>query len=456
MAKRSKTRKLQPGELARNYIRSRFPSRTSRTLLSFLDDFYIFREGKWKSLPTIDLENNVHLFLQNSSNEDHGYDARTSLNDVMRNIKSLVAIPSTSQVPFDLVNNKHLPNLLFVANGIIDLNSTVNSGAVSMIEATPRYFSVNYLPVSYNASTEAITFKKVLNEALEAPEVNFLQEWFGYHLHASTKHQKMVLFVGDGADGKSVICLVLREMLGAHNISSVGLEALSAERTFPLSAIYGKMANIVEDMSEISKVSEGILKKLVSGDAITFERKHRDPVTGIFSAKLTFATNVLPQFNDKSSGIWRRLILLQFKNQILDESKQNKSLIEPTFWRSSDELSGVLNWAIEGLIRLEKNKQFSIPESSKVAVTEYKKTSNPTAEFLQENYTKSEGSIVASIDLYCDYSFWMKARGYLPLGHNQFNNEVRRVFSQVRLSKNARRVGKSRNRIWEGLALLKD
>lgn len=448
--------KFSPAEMSLLYLNSYFPvTNQIRNILSYNGEIHIYQKERWKKIGREDFENNVLRFLQRYSLGDQNYSSTSYLRDVVKNISSATAIPTTVTVPYDLAEMKSVPNLLFVTNGIIDLEETISSREVVFFKSEPRYFSQAYLATPYRPEAKMPTFEKICRESLGAEELIFLQQWWGYHFLKSTKYQKMLLMFGEGANGKSVLCLVLRELIGNENVSSVSLESFSGERTFPLSAIYGRLANIVEDLSEVSSVSEGILKKIVSGDTITFERKHRDPITAVFSAKLTFATNILPKFFDKSDGIWRRIILLHFQNQILDEKKQDKRFAQPEFWRKSGELSGVLNWALKGLIDLESGGGFKIPTSSRVNVSEYKSSSNPTDEFINDHLKCGIGKPLPSIDIYTEYSLWMRQRGCAPLSHNTFNAEVRRIFKDAYLSANARRIGGRRVRVWENLELIK-
>jgi P4 family phage/plasmid primase-like protien len=217
----------------------------------------------------------------------------------------------------------------------------------------------------------------------------------------------------------------------------------------------GKLANIVTEMSEMNKAAEGVLKQVVTGEEMTIEKKNKDPFETSISARLTFATNVLPGFVDRSNGLWRRMVLVPFNFQLLNERSQNKSLIDPGWWINSGELPGIFNWAIAGLIRLQKRGFFMEPAECLLAKEKYKRDANPAKTFLREFCEEFPGSETSSNELYVAYQDFVKGRGQNPLSEPNFGQEVRRMFPNAKKSENAlRQLGGSRSHVWQGVRLM--
>ena len=57
------------------------------------------------------------------------------------------------------------------------------------------------------------------------------------------------MFIGIGANGKSVLINILISMLGKQNVSSVPLQKLINDR-FAAAELYGKLGNFCADISE--------------------------------------------------------------------------------------------------------------------------------------------------------------------------------------------------------------
>ena len=94
-------------------------------------------------------------------------------------------------------------------------------------------------------------------------------------------------------------------------------------------------------------------------------------------ASMVFACNELPRVYDNSKGWWSRWVLLEFPyefisekeyNELTPEQRKMKKIKDPHIIEkisTQEELSGLLNQAIEGLSRLLKNKDFSYSKGTK-------------------------------------------------------------------------------------------
>ena len=115
-----------------------------------------------------------------------------------------------------------------------------------------------------------------------------LQEFMGLTLFPNQmRHEKFLITVGHGANGKSTILRVWEQMLGPQNVTHVPLDALGGE--FRLHEMMGKLANIASDMKRMEKMEEGRLKELVSGEPLQVNRKFKSPLTMVPTARLIFA-----------------------------------------------------------------------------------------------------------------------------------------------------------------------
>jgi putative DNA primase/helicase len=168
----------------------------------------------------------------------------------------------------------------------------------------------------------------------------------------------------------------------------------------------------------------------IGADPFTFERKFRDPVHAVPTAKLMIATNALPRFNDKTLGIWRRILLVPF-DKTFDEEQQDKNLAQEI---TNKELPGIFNWALDGLRSLNKSHGFVSPARNDRLLEEYRCDSDPTRAFLVEHFTASpnaqEGRLACS-EVYKRYQEWCQGNGCHPLGERAFGQQVRRVFPGV-------------------------
>jgi P4 family phage/plasmid primase-like protien len=269
--------------------------------------------------------------------------------------------------------------------------------------------------------------------------VDLLQRWVGYLFRSDLREQKFLLCVGEGANGKGVLSDVIQELVGRDNCSQVGLARFA--NPFALYATLGKVVNVTNESSHIiEEEAESILKSFVAGDRFTFERKFRDSVHAVPTAKIMISTNALPRFTDKTLGIWRRILLVPF-DKTVPEERQIKNLAEEI---KAAELPGIFNWAMEGLRKLNRTG-FIMPEKSKDLLEEYRRDADPARAFLLENYTYSPNAYGVECDgLYQEYAQWCGTNGYYALSNRHFGKQVRRMFPDV----DRTRPGSGSNRPW--------
>jgi putative DNA primase/helicase len=184
--------------------------------------------------------------------------------------------------------SERLQNYIAFRNGLFD----VDTG--KLLPHTPNWFSTSCLPYDYDPKADCPVWKGVVGRILEndPQRIAVLQEWFGNNLVFDTTHQRFLVLSGEGDNGKSVICLVLQEMLGRENVSNLSLESLHA-RFYPISTL-GKLANVSTEIGELDKTAEGTLKAYVSGEPMAMEQKGKPVFMAIPTARLTFATNNVP------------------------------------------------------------------------------------------------------------------------------------------------------------------
>jgi putative DNA primase/helicase len=283
----------------------------------------------------------------------------------------------------------------------------------------------------------------------DGERVELLQQWAGYLLTNALKHQKFLLIAGEGGNGKTVFATILEKMVSEENVSHIPLCCFGDR--FALHYSLGKMLNSTSESSHgLDELCETMLKSYTSGDRMTFERKFREPISAKPTAKVMISTNQLPNFTDKSNGIWRRMLFVPFDKGVpIDE--QNPELVSELFI----ELPGIFNWVYEGLRKLAAEGRFIEPTRCKEAIGEYRRDTNPARVFLEENYIEGfEFDGTPCGEVYQSYVVWCGQNGYHPLNSSNFGKEVKRAFPGVERTR--KRTCGSRDWIYVGLAVRED
>lgn len=462
-----------PFQLAREYLKSleheNFPGKY--TIRHYLSCWHQWTETGFIEVPDDEFKANLTLFIEQQFQAHHEKELRNHavsnsgrapkklevISSLVRNvilaITSIVIIPANIVMPC-WIDQRSKDDFISCENGIVNLTALSTDSNCQLSEIvtphTPDFFCLNHLPFPYVPNATLNTWKRFLEVNIEGDEnrIMLLQEWFGYCLTRDTSFQKFLMMEGEGANGKSVICAVLSALLGDRNVSSVPLEIFP--QRFALTDTVGKNLNIASEIGELDKIAEGLLKQFTAGDRMMFDRKNKEPINAVPTAKLILATNNLPRFKDHSDGIWRRMILFPLKVQIPAEDRV-QGMDKASWWREQNELSGILNWAIEGLVRLRSQGKFTSSEMCDAGLSAYRRESNPAREFLSENYhpTSDKNHTVKTKDVYRSYRSYCEQRGFSPTNDANFSKEVYRTFPAV--TKKRVREGVSLPYVYDGL-----
>jgi P4 family phage/plasmid primase-like protien len=350
---------------------------------------------------------------------------------VISAMASLTQLPGTTPMPCWLPDRSKR-HYVSMKNGILDFDKVFAGRDIDefLLPHSPNWFSQFQLQYKFDWDSKCPMWLEYLHYSMEGDQerVDLLQEWAGYLLTTTNYLQRFLVLEGKGGNGKTVYFAAMRAMLGNENVSSVALEKFGGR--FDLATTLGRAANISGDVGEIDSVCEGTLKQFTGGDAMTFDRKNKEPLEAIPTAKLMMAWNLRPRFKDRSSGVWRRMLLVPFEREVPQE-KRIAGMDSYEWWLASGEVPAILRWAIEGLDRLQTIGRFTHSKVSEDAIKNYRQESNPANDFLVEHCCETGDprdriEVQWLYDLYC---LWCKNSGHTyPLAQNQLGKEVKRAF----------------------------
>jgi putative DNA primase/helicase len=338
------------------------------------------------------------------------------VNEVIGNIKrSTYVSPSRFYEPSPY---------LVVQNGLL------NTETGELTPHTPEFYSLSKLPVKFDPTKDCPMFKKFLAEVLYPEDIPVVQEWIGYCLHRGYPAQAAMLFVGDGNNGKSTLISTIQALLGKDNVSAVSLQELETNR-FAKADLFGKLANLYADLPDTALKSVGTFKMLTGGDPIRGERKFQNSFVFVNHAKLTFSCNVVPEVYEDTIAFFRRWIIIQFPHTF-DGEKADKSLL--TKLTTPDELSGILNWALEGLARLRNNGWvFSNSKSTEEIRLDYIRRSSPMKAFILDAVTVNPKGKVAKQDLFQAFVKYCEKMKLSAVTSNTFFQNLPLYFAKISL-----------------------
>lgn len=407
-------------------------------------DFYEYCAGRYYLIK--DTKTKVTAFLQ--KNIKNANITNTLINNTIENIKPLARLDSLSDTWIDDCPDifEDVYHTVCFDNGLVGYslsNATNSRRIVRPAKHNQNFFTLTQLPYNYDYKAKCPLWIKFLNEIMEDDKdrINLLQQWIKYVLGPTLKQQRFLMCVGEGANGKSVFTQVIEYLVGRENCSHVLLSNFKSR--FSLAYTLNKKLNsTTESTKDISPLAETVLKSYVSGDEMAFEKKYQGVIEAVPTAKLMISTNERPVFNDRSEGVWRRLIYVPF-NVTIPEKQQDKDLVDKLI----QELPGIYNWANQ----VNLTNGFNVPAICTNSVNEYKLDINPAKAYLEKHYTYNDSFYIFCGSVYAKYTVYCRNNGYKPLSASEFGKEVSRVFPDV--NKGQKQKDGKRHTAYRGLKL---
>lgn len=311
-------------------------------------------------------------------------------------------------------------NLIAFKNGIYNIETE------ELMDFSPEYVITNKIDYNFNpnAASEIVdkTFDKLAcqNQAIR----DLLEEAVGYCFYRRNELRKSFILTGDKKNGKSTFLAMLKELLGDSNTSALDLNEL-ADR-FSSASLFGKLANIGDDIGDEFIANPATFKKIVSGDRIKGENKGQKEFFFNPYCKLLFSANNIPRIKDKSGAVLDRLVIIPFDAKFSPNDPDFDPYIKYKLIKE-DALEYLILLGLKGLKRVLKNQGFTKSEKVAKSIEEYEETNNPILLFFKE---VDVDDIVnePTKDVYQKYNEFCLANSFTPMSNIEFSKQIKRFY----------------------------
>ena len=336
-----------------------------------------------------------------------------------------------------IIKSEVVTNKLFNVNPVINfINGTLElSPNILFREHRADDHCTYCLDYPYNPSARSNDWLQFLDTVTnhDDKKICLLQELSGYVLFPDNRLQKCAVLIGSGANGKSVFLNVLTKIFGSANISNVEMSSLSQD--FQVIQLMNSMLNISAETRTNVAGAESKFKQITAGDEISACYKGKDYITFKPRAKMFLACNEYVKSTDTTEGWTRRFCFVDFPMHFVEQPNPDNPEELPidrnieSKLTTTDSLSGIFNWVLQGYEMLLACGYFTEPDDQKILNEEFKELSNPLIEFAKEIEIDSK---ISNERLYNIYKDWCEDTGHNTLARNTFVKRVSKAFKEYR------------------------
>lgn len=364
-------------------------------IVCYYSNFYKFNGTYYKPILNVELESIIHFEVSKNI-------MSSGRKEILEFIKLKTQTPVTE---FDKDWHK-----IACKNGILNLVT----GEVE----TPNKSNINtiYIPFAYNSDVEySPRIDQFMKEICQGDviKMQFLYQIAGYCLLKKNLFEKFFIFKGEGGTGKSTFTNILHRMVGGDaNCSHVGLAEF--DKDYYLSTLVGKLLNVDDDVVD-GKLLEntGRFKSIISGNIISVRQIYREVMDFVPYVTCIFSCNKLPRIMDKTTGLYRRMVLIELNAKIEKP--------DPLFMNKVTDLDMEYFFfkAVEGIMKALEEGKFTISQSEQALLDVFKRRQSPLHQWLYEGDIRLKDLVnKPCITFYKQFVEWCSINGYNKVLNN--------------------------------------
>ena len=377
------------------------------------------------------LKNNAHIVKINGLlhiyNDGIYIEGRDKIeSEMIRHIPNLNRAKRTEVLEYLnilICNNLELSPANYIAfkNGVYDIVKD------KLLPFSEKFIITNKINYNYNPAANSDLVESTLNKlACDDQTIrNLLEEAIGYCFYRRNELGKSFMLTGNKSNGKSTFLDMVKTVLGDENITSLDLSELNEK--FQNAELFGKLANIGDDIGDEFIGNSAVFKKLVTGDRIQVQRKGERPFDFNNYAKLLFSANDIPRIKDKTGAVQRRLVIIPFNATFSKDDPDYRPYIKYEL-REAENIEYLILLGIKGLKRILENQEFSESAIVQKELEEYEEENNPLIGFFKEN-PKIILENQTTTSIYMKYTEFCLTNNCQPMSKIQFSKQVNRRFN---------------------------
>jgi P4 family phage/plasmid primase-like protien len=312
------------------------------------------------------------------------------------------------------------PYLLSCANGVVDFKTKIFRKGYPD-DHLSKCTKIDYVPLDREKQ------KSIIAEVEEFMYMLFpdeqLRKYMWEHLASvliGTASQTFNMYVGIGANGKSVLTDLIKECLGEYK-GDVPLSVITDKRgkvgglAPEIVALKGIRYALMQEPQEGDQINEGVMKQLTSGFDPIIARAPYMPemITFIPQFKLVVCTNVFMEIKSQDHGTWRRIRVVDFES-LFTNTPVHDDPAKPYQFLKNDKINERFPlWKevfLAMLVEIAFKTEGKVNDCVRVcsASNAYKEQNDYVAEFIKSRMIADENGSVSKAEITNEFAIWYK------------------------------------------------
>jgi putative DNA primase/helicase len=366
----------------------------------------------------------LKLNWQDTKEEKQYFAVLKKVKDALNSRNKINAVMdlAAGELPSEEIDFDYSPMLFMCFNGVWDFQD------MKFLPHSPEFMISKRGSVVYDPNAECPKWLEFLDRIFlgDADLIEFMQKAIAYSMTGLKDFQGFFFCYGDGANGKSTLFNVLQLILNDYYLT-IPVETIlnqnipTAKNDYILAQLKGVRMVITSEIPQGKKLNESLIKDLTGGDDITARKIYGSPFTFKATHKLWMFGNHKPIIAGSDHGIWRRVFLIPFLYKFSESEKRDMDVVMGEF---KAELSGILNWIIQGF-KLVNDFGLKPPKIVNKQVEEYKKESDPVALWMELRLTTNVGQHTDFSTIYNDYINFCDETGEFQVSKKAFSKTLK-------------------------------
>lgn len=326
--------------------------------------------------------------------------------------------PGMSTSPAELDANSML---LGVGNGVVDLKS----GA--LIPNRPDLLVTRHCAADYDMAATCPRWHQFMLEVFAGDQatVDAVQRLLGYSLTGSNTEEIIIFCIGFGANGKSIFGNIVNRIIGGYG--KVAPHSLLAARRRDDHSARGDIAMLegarlvsVNELPGGMQLDEQAVKSLAGREPISARPLYGEFFTFDPRFSVWVRTNHRPIIKGDDDGIWRRIVVLPFRQKF--EGGRRDPALEAKLWVERD---GILRWMVEGAGKYLASGSLALSPTILSEQRQYRRDSDLLGEFLTDCTVTDPLGRVFDKELFGKWCSWCDENGHRAGSKTTFTQRLR-------------------------------